>query len=170
MPTLAISDSIGRRPDPDASPRVEADGIAIAVEAPTWIDGQLLIPVWLTLALRQDRFAEFLDPIEAVVICVDVPEFGLFGAWALVDRTEIPIEPSVANYQGPTGWGNPAVTMRAHANFVLDLQLGDPGGGNLPEHVPEDFSVFLRASLHELVSNAIEVIPGKGEDDAAGVD
>lgn len=167
MPMLAISESIGRDPDPDASPHVAADGLAIAIESSTWLEGQLLVKVWLTVALTQDRFAAFLDPIAAVVIRVDIPELGVFASWPIIDRTHIPLEPSVANYQGPTGWGNPAVTMRAYADFVLDMQLGEPGSGTLPEHVPGDFSVFLRASLHELVSNAIELIPGGGESDAA---
>jgi hypothetical protein len=185
MPMLAISEAIGRRSDPEASPRVTADGLALAVEQPTWVEGQLLVRVWLTLALTQDRFAEFLDPIAAVVVRVTVPELGLFAAWPLVDRTEIPLEPSVANYQGPTGWGSAAVTMEAYADFVLDLQLGEPNSGRLPEHVPESFSVFVQASLHELSSNTVELIPNEdrivgavvefqsldqGGDDAAGID
>lgn len=159
MATLEISGSIGRSRDFEASPRVAANGVAIAVEPPTWFEGQLLLKVWVTVALTQDRFAEFLDPIAAVVLRVDVPELGVFAAWPIIDPTHIPLEPSVANYQGPTGWGNPALTMSAYADLLLDMQLGESGSGRLPEHVPEDFSVILRASLHELVSNVIELIP-----------
>ena len=159
MATLSITGPIGRSWDPDASPRVAADGVAIAVEPPTWFEGQLLVRVWITVALTQNRFAEFLDPIAAVVLRVEIPELGVFAAWPIIDPTHIPLEPIIANYQGPTGWGDPAVTMHAYADLVLDMQLGEPGSGSLPEHVPEDFSVFLRASLHELVSNGIELIP-----------
>lgn len=161
MATLTISGAIGRSRDLDASPRVAANGVAIAIEPPTWFEGQLLLKVWVTVALTQDRFAEFLDPIAAVVLRVDVPELGVFAAWPINDPTHIPLEPSVANYQGPSGWGSPAVTMTAYADLLLDMQLGEPGSGGLPEQVPEDFSVFVHASLHELASNTIELIPNR---------
>lgn len=156
-PTITLVGPLGRAHDPETSPRVDADGLALAIEPPMWFEGQLQIAVHVTVALRQDRFAWFLDPIAAVELRVDVPELGLFAAFPLVDPTEIPLDPPIANYRGPGAWGNPAIVVRSHAALRLDLQLGDP---ELPPGVPPDFMVILRASLQDLDADIIVIQPG----------
>lgn len=156
-PTITFGGPIGRAHDDDASPDVAADGLALAIEPPTWFEGQLLVVVWVTVALGQDRHAWFLDPIAAVELWIDAPELGLFAAFPLVDPTILPLDPPVANFQGPCGWGNPAITVRSYAELQLDLQLGDP---ELPPGVPEDFAIHLRATLQDLESNQIVIQPG----------
>lgn len=160
-PTLALLDGIGRDPDPDTTPRFAGIGLRIVCSPPVWLEGQLLVHFWLTLALAQDRFAEFLDPIESVVVTLEAPAFGWFGALPLRDPTHVPLEPALANHRGPSGWGNPDIVVRSFADFTLDLQLGPPNREALPEGVPEHFCVFVRASLHEQVSNTLELTPGR---------
>jgi len=88
------------------------------------------------------------------VLSLDLPTAGVFIDLALVDPTHLPFDPPIANYQGPSTWGDPANACRVYADLQLELRFDRHG------RPPEGAAVWLRADLHGHISTPLRLLLG----------